>query len=429
MRIYMSLLVAGYCLLLASAALAIQLPFGLTPTTDSDNLVSSPLSGQYPSGFTLRQVFHHGTDEFPKLHRRLDVPAEFHIASAGDEESTAFELSSVDRQATRMAKRDCDSVESYLEKVRTREIVGVQDFDWVHEIIPTPNITDRDTLVTLAKMTADAYVGLPDNANWLDVGVPYNRSSDFGWDAAGIRGHVFADEKNKTVVIAIKGTSAALFDSDGETAPSDKINDNLLFSCCCSRVSYMWKTVCDCYDSTYTCKQDCVEDALYEEDKYYRAVLDIYRNTTSIYPDATIWLTGHSLGGAMASLLGRTYAAPTVTFEAPPEKLAAKRLHLPFPPIPEEETMIWHIGNTADPIYMGVCNGPSSICWMGGYAMETQCHSALECVYDTVNDKNWRVSSTNHRIRNVVEMIASYNSTPTCVANTECQDCFDWSYI
>lgn len=213
----------------ASTAYAIQLPFGLTPKQGDDDLVSSPSSARYPSGFTLRQVFHHGTDEFPKLHRRLEVPAEFHLVA--QDQSSTFQLSSVSHKATRMSDRHPDTIETYLEKVRTREIVA-QDFDWVHEIIPTPNITDRDTLVTLAKMTADAYVGLPDNSNWLDVGVPYNRSSDFGWDATGLRGHVFADQTNKTVVMAIKGTSAALFDSDGDTAPSDKVNVCLTYLLC-----------------------------------------------------------------------------------------------------------------------------------------------------------------------------------------------------
>ena len=55
-------------------------------------------------------------------------------------------------------------------------------------------------------------------------------------------------------------------------------------------------------------------------------------NLTALYPDATIWLVGHSLGGALASLLGTTFGLPAVAFEAPGERLAAMRLHLPLPP-------------------------------------------------------------------------------------------------
>jgi len=48
-------------------------------------------------------------------------------------------------------------------------------------------------------------------------------------------------------------------------------------------------------------------------------------------PNSNIWLIGHSLGGALASLIGITFGVPVVTFESPGEKMAARRLHLPSP--------------------------------------------------------------------------------------------------
>ena len=58
---------------------------------------------------------------------------------------------------------------------------------------------------------------------------------------------------------------------------------------------------------------------------------NLYNNVTYMYPNANIWLTGHSLGGSLAALLGATFGAPVVAFEAPAERMASRRLHLPSP--------------------------------------------------------------------------------------------------
>lgn len=60
-------------------------------------------------------------------------------------------------------------------------------------------------------------------------------------------------------------------------------------------------------------------------------IQNLYFNLTYMYPEANIWIIGHSLGGALASLLGATFGVPVVTFETPGDKLAAQRLHLPSP--------------------------------------------------------------------------------------------------
>ena len=58
---------------------------------------------------------------------------------------------------------------------------------------------------------------------------------------------------------------------------------------------------------------------------------NLYYNLTYMYPESNIWIIGHSLGGALASLLGVTFGAPVVAFESPGEKMASGRLHLPQP--------------------------------------------------------------------------------------------------
>lgn len=80
----------------------------------------------------------------------------------------------------------------------------------------------------------------------------------------------------------------------------------------------------------------------------------IYLDVSEKYPNATVWLTGHSLGGAVASLVGQTFGVPAITFESPGDRLASRRLHMPQAP-GAKDLPIWHFGHTADPLFIGVC--------------------------------------------------------------------------
>lgn len=434
--------------------------------------------------FHIKHVFHHGTGKYNRVHRRLDItPQYLRERERVDYSADTVAVNSNDLneiytktdwpqskkekdpwtvllplrrslegvKVTRLAERHTPNfLDSYLQyaisvKGNPAKLQQI-NLEWSpEEKISVPDVHDKDTLVSLALMSSNAYVRLPKSEkekkklDWIDVGDPWdvdreNPDINFGWLEDGLRGHVFVSNDTKTVVIAIKGTSGAGIPGGGsdETTGNDKTNDNLLFLCCCARVSYLWTTVCDCYEKTYTCNQDCLESELIRQDRYYQAVLDLYRNVTKLYPPekTDIWVTGHSLGGALALLLGRTYGLPVVAFEAPGEMLATKRLHLPQPPgIPPHMEHIWHIGNTADPIFMGVCNGVSSSCSLAGYAMETTCHTGLLCIYDVVTDLGWHVNLLNHRIHTVIDdIILAYNVTPTCIPQPPCRDCFNWRF-
>jgi lipase ATG15 len=231
-------------------------------------------------------------------------------------------------------------------------------------------------------------------------------------------------------------TSPAVFDGDGTTT-NDKLNDNLFASCCCGQQGALtWLQVCDCATSTFTCNRTCVVQALRNESRYYTAARNLYTNITKDYPDSNVWLVGHSLGGTVSGLLGLTYGLPAVTFEAIPEALAAARLGLPQPPnsVPgSHQTRLltgnFHFGHTADPIYMGACNGGFSFCSMAGYAFESQCHTGQRCVYDVVGDKGWRLSMRTHSIRTVIDtVLKEYDEVADCAAEPECQDCYNWNY-
>ncbi|OCF74904.1 lipase [Kwoniella mangroviensis CBS 8886] len=282
-----------------------------------------------------------------------------------------------------------------------------QGGEWDDVEVIAPDIKDRQTLITLAKITSNAYV-LPDSGEWWPVGKWNNHTVPFGWEdnADGLRGHIFADPKNETVIISIKGTSAGVLGSGGPTAKNDKFNDNLLFSCCCARVDFSWTPVCDCYAGGWRCEQTCLEDSLVNESVYATVGTNLYNNVTYMYPDATIWLVGHSLGGSLSAMVGLSFGAPAVTFEAPGDKLASKRLHLPLPPgMPADKTGITHVYHTADPIPIGACNGAYSGCYAAGFALESKCHTGQTILYDTVTVKGWSVDIRTHRITDIIEKV------------------------
>ena len=388
-------------------------------------------------------MFHHGTHLYPGLHKRLDVGSNDELwvmAEEQDERSKASPFRARSRQTKiqRLSDRSVAAVNSHLSTARLSGMgATLAPSSWKLDEVDGPDIEDRDTVLSLAMMAANAYVGEPGTGEWEDVNHGYNFSDSFGWEGDGLRGHIFADEGNSTIVIAVKGTTPAVFDGS-ETTSNDKENDNLFFGCCCgSGGHFLWRKVCECASSAFSCNQTCLVKALRMENRYYQAAIELYGNVTEIYPNSEIWMSGHSLGGAVSSLLGLTFGLPVTTFEAPGDALAATRLGLPAPPDSHpsatqsrKNTGAYHFGHTADPIFMGTCNAAISGCTIGGYAMESQCHSGHVCVYDTVKDKGWRVGIGNHKIRSVITNVyKAYEELATCVTDDECVDCFNWKFF
>ncbi|KAF2156022.1 alpha/beta-hydrolase [Myriangium duriaei CBS 260.36] len=393
--------------------------------------------------FTLRHVYHHGTHKHPQLHRYLDIPKHARLKVLDDDGQThiapqSFSVRSVSMSIQRMVDRTKLNLDQILDLAESHgKPITLPPNAWTVEDIPGPNFTDKATVVNLARMAANSYVMEPGTGDWKDIGGNFNYSDSFGWELDGLRGHIYADKTNSTVVIAIKGTSKALFDGT-EPETNDKDNDNLFGSCCCGQGGrFFWKQVCDCMTSMYTCNSTCVEKSLRKKNRYYSAVRDLYHEVTKRYPDADVWATGHSLGGVVSALLGLTYGLPVMTYEAYPDALAASRLGLPVPPgyrIGSHQTRtdlgIYHYGHTADPVFMGSCNSAFSSCTLYGYAMESLCHTGKTCQYDTVNDLGWQVGIATHSILDVIEnVLEKYDDVPACEADLDCSDCYKWRFF
>ncbi|CAE6405338.1 unnamed protein product [Rhizoctonia solani] len=328
---------------------------------------------------------------------------------------------------------------------------GSQTWDWKSHETVGPATDKRETLLALAKMTNNAYFKDSMMVGWYDLGQNWTSDHSIGYDpsTSGFRGHVFLSQDNRTVVLSIKGTSAVIFGGSA-TVLKDKLNDNLLFSCCCGRVDWTWSPVCGCARSGSKCDQSCVESSLEADGLFYGIGVNLYNNLTYMYPDAQIWVIGHSLGGSLASLIGATFGAPVVAFEAPGERLAAQRLHLP---IPDDVLHITHVYNTADPIPMGACTGPTSVCYQGGYALETRCHLGQTIVYDTLSLLHWTSNIRSHFINTIIDQLLDEDwsakvkkarkskfpwpwlldkedvvEVPEPTREEDCAECFNWEY-
>ncbi|KZV90107.1 alpha/beta-hydrolase [Exidia glandulosa HHB12029] len=297
--------------------------------------------------------------------------------------------------------------------------------DWEEVDTLAPDVADLGTLQELAAIAGNAYALNPGRSkNWYDLPDYWNATLPIGDSSETMmRGHVFVDTRdNATVVISIKGTTLPF---TGPTSGEDRRNDNLMFSCCCARS----KSVCGCFGKKWTCDTNCVEDALTEDRLFYNFGINLFNNVTYLYPQARIWIVGHSLGGALAALLGATFGAPTVAFAAPGDRLAAQRLHLPT------HAPITHVVHTADPIPYGTC----TICARAGFALETRCHLGKTITFDSVERLGWSQDLRHHPMRVFVDQVLHAGGmwkdvdgvereVPLARVEEDCEDCYKWTF-
>ncbi|CAJ0827498.1 5635_t:CDS:2 [Entrophospora sp. SA101] len=329
------------------------------------NIENDPFKQITSKTFQLKHVFHHGVDTVAdNLFIRLDI----------DENKNWVSTYIIDVIEASMLHFK-EIFMSLLNK-KTKSL---------------PNPKDKKIILGLAKMSYDAYIDLDETDQWVILSGSWDKLP-FGWKDNGIRGYVYADESNSTVIIGIKGTSINWINGDAPTAGNDKYIDNLMFSCCCAKVDFLWNGVCGCHIEGQQCNSTCISSEVYQKNTYYSNALRIYEETQKNYPNSTIWLTG----GSLASLVALKYKVPAVTFQAPGDLLYAKRLGLDT--TDSYKLPIYHFGHTGDPVFMGECNGLASTCYHFGYAMETKCHTGNTCSYDTISKFGWRSEIKNHSL-------------------------------
>ena len=117
-----------------------------------------------------------------------------------------------------MVDRRYEVVDALMSSARLSGYATTTDISaWTIDDVPAPNVTDKETVVSLANMAANAYIKVPGTEDWVDVSAGFNVTDDFGWEGDGLRGHIFGDEGNKTIVIALKGTTPGMHFFLGKT--------------------------------------------------------------------------------------------------------------------------------------------------------------------------------------------------------------------
>ena len=302
-----------------------------------------------------------------------------------------------------------------------------------------PDVADYDTVIALASLSYNAYLE-PGSPEWLPV-EGFNLTAAFGWNSTQLQAHAYLAQpanqsEGELVIISFKGTTFPFFDGSNSTADSDKLMDNLMFSCCCASVTPQWTPVCGCFagerlspwTQTNICSAPCLNSTYRDPAtlSYLAMALQIEKTVAAMFPNAAgTWYTGHSLGGSVAALLSLVTTRPAVTYEAPGERLYAQRLGLWTHP--GNLLPIYHFGVASDPIFTGECNGRVSTCALSGFAMETKCHLGHECRYAS----SAIVSVNEHRLGLVLEKYIRPNSIPpACMPLDDrlCTDCGAWSF-
>lgn len=283
-----------------------------------------------------------------------------------------------------------------------------------------------DNVYNLALMSYNVYFDNKDK--WYDVNL--NKSTDISLDKSSVKSYLYSNDDKSINVIVFKGTSVIL--SGEPSVPSDKFNDNLFFSCCFYKESNLF-TLDHCksdYKGDYKCNQLCYKESINFSNNYYNISQGIIDKLKEYIPLSSIYaITGHSLGGALATMMGIRYDIPVVTFESPGEKHYMK--HISENKDIYNYKSIYHFGHNADIIFTGECKGRTSLCYLGGYNIETKCHIGKICEYDTKKYLQIKPSIFYHKLQFVIEsVITKWNNTlPECIEVTNCTDCDEWSYF
>jgi lipase ATG15 len=163
--------------------------------------------------------------------------------------------------------------------------------------------------------------------------------------------------RDKKIVVSFKGTTFNILNFFDQSEEYNKIMDNILFKCCYNK--------------------ECIKNTLDRLDTYgyVKDSTVLIREIQNLHSGKEIILTGHSLGGSIASIIGRILNIEVIAFSSPGEKHISDLLTT------NNYTKITHLGACSDPIYTGTCNTRFSSCRIAGFLIETKIrYGASYCI-------------------------------------------------
>ena len=306
-------------------------------------------------------------------------------------------------------------------------------------------------IYNLAIMSHNVYYD--DNNKWYNS--TFNYTNDISKDNDTVRAYLFSSEDLKTHIISMKGTSTYFGKNNYiqlyNSIYNDKFNDNLFYSCCFYEQSNMFNKIDElnnekCWStdtqnqkkdqiilkSEKICKPKCFKALNEYKLNYITISKQIIENIKQIinFENNEILFTGHSLGGSLATTMGLIYNKPAISFQSPGIKNFLYQSGILNKVNLNNLENIYNFGHNADIIFTGKCNGKLSLCYLGGYNIETKCHIGKVCEYDAINKLNISESIFTHKLKYVIEKIIPNwkNDFPECKFNNNCTDCEKWSY-
>ncbi|KAK4698577.1 lipase ATG15, partial [Phenoliferia sp. Uapishka_3] len=213
--------------LFVGTAVAFQIPLTVTPS-------STPATAERT--FTLKHAVHLSPFK-PALYHTYDSPSDLLLTSSAPKKTLkiarqrAFRPSSsrsyqAARRSSFYTSKRASAAGRPLSEAEILDLEWAENLEWEEDEIEVPDVKDVGTLRQLAIMSNNAY-SLPVE-EWWDLDGNWNSTQSFGWLEDGLRGHVFADDGNQTIVVVIKGTSVAYAGGGSSpTSRNDKTNVRL----------------------------------------------------------------------------------------------------------------------------------------------------------------------------------------------------------